>query len=136
MKGKPTEWTPEMITKLEAEFPYRFSRDIGNDLGLSIRTIIRKARELNLKKQDGFLDINRKEITKRATIARPENPTKGDSSFRIPGGEKHQFKKGERRYEIDYEKATKTRNETIKKEKMRLKYGLPQQTNLKLVNIY
>lgn len=136
MKGTKTTWTPEMLDKLKSEFPYRFSRDIGKDLGLSIRTIIRKARELGLEKQQGFLDQNRNEISKRAQEARPENPNKGDSSFRIPGGEKYLFKTGQARYPVDYTKIHQKRNETIKKERLRLKYGLPPKTKMKLVNIY
>lgn len=136
MKGKKTTWTHEMLRKLKEEFPKRFSRDIGKDMDLSIRTIIRKARELNLEKEEGFLDTHRNEITKRAQKARPENETKGDSSFRIPGGEKHQFKKGQPRPKVNYVKIHATRNATIEKEKMRLRWGKPQKTKLKLVNYW
>lgn len=136
MKGLKTVWTGEMIAKLTAEFPVRFSRDVGKDMGISIRTVIRKARELGLEKESGFLDTNRKEITARAREARPANATKGDSTFRIPGGEAFQFKKGQPRHPVDYEKIHEKRNETIKKEKLRIKYGLQQKTKLKLINVY
>lgn len=136
MKGAKIHWTDEMILKLKAEFAIRFSRDIGADMGISIRSVIRKARELGLEKEAGFLDKNRKEISARAQEARPENPTKGDSSFRIPGGEAFQFKKGQARHPVDYEKIHEKRNATIQKEKLRIKYGLQQKTKLKLVNIY
>ena len=39
MKGKKTEWTPEMISKLKQEFPTRISVDIAKELNLSLRTI-------------------------------------------------------------------------------------------------
>jgi hypothetical protein len=66
----------------------------------------------------------------------PGHPHKGDSSYRIPGGEAHQFKKGRPQPEVDYKKVHASRNETIRKEKQRIRYGLPQKTKLKLVNIY
>ena len=135
MKGQKTVWTAEMIDKLKSEFPYRFSRDIGKDLGLSIRTIIRKARELGLEKESEFLDTNRTEISKRAQEARPYNPTKGMKGWSVPGGEKHRFQPGHVP-QNNPEKSRLTRNETIRKEKQRIKYGLPQKTKLKLTNIY
>lgn len=140
MKGLKTIWTAEMIEKLTREFPYRFSRDIGKDLGLSIRTVIRKARELGLEKEEGFLDKNRSEISKMAIEAKPPNPMKGVKGWTVPGGDKFQFKPGnippqKNNPELIYRIKTK-RNETIKREKMRIKYGLQQQTKLRLTNIY
>lgn len=132
MKGLKTIWTNEMIEKLTQEFPFRFSRDIGKDMYLSIRTIIRKARELNLEKEPDFLDINRDKITALATKNKPENPNKGNKDFRIPGGEKYQYKPGQERPIVDYKKIHKNRNETIRKERLRIKYGLPRKTKLKL----
>lgn len=136
MKGKPTIWTTAMTEKLVTEFPIRFSREIGKDLGLSLRTIVRKARELSLEKEPDFLDIRREQITELCIKNRAPNPTKGDKTFRIPGGEKHQFKKGQPRPFVDYDKVLQTRNATIKRERLRLKYGLKQQTKLKLTKIY
>lgn len=134
MKRKKTIWSTEMIQKLMTEFPNRFSRDIGKDLGISIRTVIRKARELGLEKEDSFLDKNRELITQLATDAHPPNPNKGNKDFRIPGGEKFQFKKGQPRPSVDYNKIHQKRNETIRKERIRIKYGLPQKTKLNLKN--
>lgn len=136
MKGRKTNWTAEMVDKLSAEFPNRFSRDIGNDLGISIRTVIRKAREMGLEKENDFLEKNREEISNRAQIARPENPTKGLKGWSVPNSEAYRFKKGnvppnKNNPEL-VERSARTRNETIRKERMRIKYNLPQQTNLNL----
>ena len=136
MKGLKTEWTPGMIEQLQNEFSTRFSRDIGKEMNISIRTVIRKARELGLEKQDGFLETNKMAISALAQAAKSPNPNKGNKEFRILGGEKHQFVLGQERYPVDYTKIHNNRNETIRKEKQRLKYGLPQKTKLKLVNIY
>ena len=40
-------WTPEMIETLVAEFPFAYNRVLAKKLGISMRTLIRKARELN-----------------------------------------------------------------------------------------
>ncbi len=135
MKGLKTNWSDEMIDKLKTEFPNRFSRDIGKDMGISIRTVIRKARELNLEKIDNFLDQNRNEITRLAQENKQSNPMKGVKGFVVPGGEKHQFKKGHTP-KNNPEQSRITRNETIHREKLRIKYGLPQKTKLNLKNVY
>ncbi len=135
MKGLKTNWSNEMIEKLKIEFPNRFSRDIGKEMGISIRTVIRKARELKLEKIENFLDQNRSEITRLAQENKPPNPMKGVKGFVVPGGVKHQFKKGHIPMN-NPEKSRNTRNETIQKEKLRIKYGLPQKTKLNLKNVY
>jgi len=136
MKGKKTEWTPEMIAILQAKFPTEFTFEIAQELGLSKRTIVRKARELGVLKIEGFLETKRAEITEMARKNLRPHPHKGDSSYRIPNGEAHRFKKGRPQPVVDYEQIHNKRNETIRKEKQRIKYGLPQKTKLKLVNIY
>jgi hypothetical protein len=136
MKGIKTTWTTEMDAYLQENFPTKITKDLIPVLGVSLRTIIRRARELKIEKEKDFLEKNRIEISKRAQANKKPNPHKGDSSFRIPGGEKHQFKKGQERHPVDYAKIHEKRNETIRKDKLRLKYGLKQQTKMKLVNFY
>lgn len=131
-KGRKTNWTPEMDEKIIKEFPIRFTREIANELKLGLRTIIRRARELGVDKEENFLEKRRDKISRMAQLSRPENPTKGDSSFRIPGGEKHQFKKGHVPNPEIVAKALKSRKETIKRERIRLKYGLRPITKMKL----
>lgn len=87
-----TNWTKEMIEKLKIEFPYRFSRDIGKDLGLSIRTIIRKARELGLEKEDRFLQKRKAKISELARKAHPPHPMKGVKGWFVPNSEATRFK--------------------------------------------
>lgn len=65
------EWTPSMVKKLRIEFPREFTRVLAKELGVSPRSVIRKARELGIDKIPNFLDINRKEITRMATEAHP-----------------------------------------------------------------
>jgi hypothetical protein len=128
-----TDWTPELIEKLKTEFPVRMTPELVKEWGISQRTIIRKARELGISKAENFHELNQKKINQLISENHAPNPYKGLKGWTVPGGEKFQFKKGHKP-NIDYEKATATRNETIRKEKLRLKYGLKQKTNIKLDN--
>jgi hypothetical protein len=136
MKGQKIKWTEEMVQKLISDFPNRITIDIAKEIGVSLRTAIRKARELGIEKKEGFLDEFRTEITKRAQNNKAPNPNKGNKDFRIPGGENFQFQPGHKPINQNYELIRQKRNETIKREKLRLKYGLRQETKLKLVNYY
>lgn len=133
------EWTDEMIDTITTKFATTFNRELADELGVSMRTMIRKARELGLEKEPGFLDKNRSEISKMAKESRGSNPTKGQKGWSVPGGEKYRFKPG-------HVPATKTdpelverirqkRNATIREEKFRIRVGLKQKTKLNLKNV-
>jgi len=47
-------WEQKEIEKLEELFPVKTNRELSKIFGISIRTVIRKARELNLQKIDYF----------------------------------------------------------------------------------
>lgn len=132
------EWTDEMLSTIRAKFATAYNKELAEELGVSWRTLVRKARELGLEKEAGFLDKRRGEITKMAQVARPENPTKGQKGFVIPGGEKYRFKPGHtpaikgNRELID--RVHRTRNATIREERWRLSIGLGQRTKLRLIN--
>ena len=132
------EWTAEMLETLNNKFPVTFNKELAEELGVSWRTLVRKARELGIEKEIGFLDKRREAITKMAQTARPENPTKGQKGWSVPGSEKYRFKKGHiPAMKTDselVERVRQTRNETIRREKIRLKIGLEPMTKLKLVN--
>ena len=57
-------WSGSMLAELRRLFPVTKNEEIAGVLGVSVRTMIRKARELGLKKDDGWLsgvwDDNRK----------------------------------------------------------------------------
>lgn len=132
------EWTSEMLEAVKNKFPVTFNKELAAELGVSWRTLVRKARELGIEKEPNFLEKRRKTITKMAQSARPENEHKGKKGFVIPGSEKYRFKAGHtpamKGNAALIERARKTRNETIRQERLRLKMGFEQQTNLKLVN--
>lgn len=55
MQGTKIEWTDTMDDKLRREFPTRITKDICAELGVSLRSAIRRARVLGIEKEDGFL---------------------------------------------------------------------------------
>lgn len=141
MQGRKIEWTPEMDDKLRREFPHRITIDICKDLGISLRSAIRRARVLGIEKEEGFLEANRQEITNRATKGLKTTDKHGGRFVKgqhaYPEGE---FKKGhtesEEAKKRRIEKGSATRRQTIYQERLRLKYGLPQRTKLKLNKRY
>jgi len=130
------KWSPEMLVIITEKFAITFNKDLAKELGVGWRTLVRKARELNLEKETNFLDNNRDKISQLATSAKPANPMKGVKGWTVPGGEKHQFQKGnipvtKTNPEV-VEKIRVKRNNTIKRERARLKIGLPPLTKLKI----
>ena len=132
------EWTDEMIEIITSKFATSFNRDLADELGVGVRTVIRKARELGLEKEAGFLEKNRREISQMAKEARRPNPTKGQKGWSVPGSEKYRFKPGHIPAMKDnpelIERVHRKRNETIRNEKFRLKVGLEPETKLRLKN--
>ncbi len=132
-------WTEAMIIALKEKYPFTYNKLLAKQIGVSWRSLVRKARELNIDKEDNFLDNRRDEITAMAVKAN-HNPHTGQKGWYVPGGEDHRFKPGnisimKTNPEI-VEKVRNKRNATIQKEKFRIKFGLQQQTNLRLINIY
>ncbi len=128
-------WTDEMILKLQQLFPVMYNKELAKILGVSWRTLVHKARELNVYKEPCFLEKRRAEITKMAVEAHPPNPHKGDKGWTVPNSEKYQFKTGNTscmKNPVIADKVRNKRNEIIRIERLRIKYGLNQKTNLKL----
>jgi hypothetical protein len=136
-KARPKiEWTAEMIAKLKTDYPCRFNKDVAKELGIGWRSLVRKARELGVEKEPDFLDINRSKIVQLIAAVRKPNPSQACKGFIIPNSEKYRFKKG-------HVPPTKTdgelvkrihekRNDTIRRERLRMRYGLSRITKLKL----
>jgi hypothetical protein len=137
-KKKPGKinWTPEMIQAVKEKFPYNYNRKLAEDIGVSVRSLIRKARELGVEKEQGFLDKRRDEISAMATEAKPPHPFKGVKGWCVPNGEATRFKPGQISImSVDrdlVEKVRSKRNKTIARDRARIRMGLPQLTHLKL----
>lgn len=134
--GNKIQWTPEMIQRLKFNFKYAYNKSLAIDLGVSLRSLIRKARELGLEKEEGFLDKRKNQIQSMARARRRANPTKGMKGWCVPNSEAHRFKKGNVspmavRQDVR-EKVSRSRRKLIEEEKYRIREGLDQITKLKL----
>lgn len=138
-QGKKINWTPDMLNVLTSRFPREFNKDIANSLGVSWRSVVRKAREMGLEKTEDFHKLTGKERGRRAKKSRTHNPAQMGPGFVIPNSEKHRFKKGHtpataRNPEL-VKQIHQKRNELIKRERLRIKYGLPRLSNLNLTTL-
>ena len=79
-------WTPSMLKLLKDYFPHMFNKPLAKWIGVSDRSLIRKARELGLEKRPGFLDDRREEISDLARTSLKKAYREGNTA-----GE---FKKG------------------------------------------
>lgn len=133
---KPVQWEQKRIDYLKANFATNFNKDLAAELGCGWRTVIRKARELGLEKEPCFLDKNRPEIVKRIQKVRIHSPHQQGKGYCVPNSEQFRFKAGNipasKTNTKVAEKARITRNETIRRDRIRLSFGLPQKTKLKL----
>lgn len=53
--SKRIHWSPPMVEKMRRLFPWATNEDLAVELGVSQRTVIRKARELGLSKHPDFM---------------------------------------------------------------------------------
>lgn len=130
------EWTEEMLTRLRFNFPYAYNKYLALDLGVSVRTLIRKAREMGIDKEPSFLEKRRMEISRMAQAYAPPQPTKGVKGWSVPNSKATRFKKGNVPAIVTSpevrEKVRKSRLQLIEDERYRMANGLDRQTKLKL----
>lgn len=135
-QGVKIIWTPEMLEVLTRRFPHEFNKDIAKDLGMGWRSVVRKARELGLSKQEGFHEITGKERGRRAHAVRKHNPAQQGRGFIIPGSEAFRFQKGNVPPQVGnpelVERIHRKRNELIARERIRMKYGFPRLSRLNI----
>ena len=87
-------WTPQMLKLLTDFFPIMFNKPLAKWLGVSQRTMSRKAAELGLKKVDDFFERKSRDIKRLQS----EAIKKSNNGGRIQKGEHRspatEFKKG------------------------------------------
>lgn len=88
-KVKGVEWTPEMLKLLRDFFPIMFNDCLAKWLGVSVRTLVRKARELGLQKVPDFYERKRDAIRERLM--------EGREKYGWGNGVNTRFKKGDPR---------------------------------------
>lgn len=130
------DWTLDMITRLKEEFPTRYNKELAEELKVSWRSLVRKARELGIEKENGFLEKRKPEIQAMAREAHPPHPFKGVKGWCVPNSEEYRFRKGQpSRMKTDPELVQKVRakrNTTIARERRRIRLGLSPLTKLRL----
>ncbi|WP_372775635.1 hypothetical protein [Mangrovibacterium sp.] len=135
-KGIKTEWTEEMLHRMKFEFKYAYNKQLAIDLGVSWRTLVRKAREMGLEKEEGFLEKRKQHIQYLARAKRGPNATKGMKGWCIPNSEATRFKPGNispmTTSQKTRDKVSRSRLKTIEEEKYRIREGIDQITKLKL----
>ena len=134
--------TEEQERWLVKHFKHTSNAECASRLNISSRTVTRIARELDLHKTPQFMRKWSSIGLERAHESHRINGTYPPKGFHIPNSEKHQFKPGvsslqrigKKKEAQRIEKCVATRLKTIKSERARIVFGLPQRTNLKLVH--
>lgn len=118
-------WTDKMLKLLRDYYPTMTNFSLSRLVGVSQRTMIRKARELGLEKADDFMEINRKSISERISAGvrrygpQPTHFRKGERAN--PDGE---FRPGHRESPEVKAKRSASLKETWNRKKILKRYGL------------
>lgn len=119
--NKLIEWTPQKLKLLTDFFPIMFNDALAKWLGVSRRTLTRKAKELGLKKREDFYDLKRDVWVERQR----EALKKVECATRFKRGEHPslatEFKKGHRQSPEIIAKRTEACKKAWKKKKQSLK---------------
>lgn len=118
-------------------FKHTKNADIAERLGISIRSVSRIARKLELKKSRQFINKCTREAYEAAYRSHIRNGTFPPKGYAIPGREKTWFKEGGIKLSPKKEaervrKCVESRRKTFKLEKARATFGIPQETKLKV----
>lgn len=113
------QWTPQMLKLLTTFFPTMFNKPLAKWIGVSQRTMLRKARELGLQKQEGFLDKRRKDINALASEALRKKDSH-PSHFRkgVRFNPEWEFKKGHKESEETKAKRIQSLKESWRRRKL------------------
>ena len=138
MKGRKTILTPDEQQYLINNFPELPNIEVARALNLSPRTVVRLAQQAGLVKSEAFIKRCNEKATKAMAIYHLIHPM--PKGYVIPNREKTQFRKGDsprdrltpEQYEQWQTNLHNARRATIKSERRRILFGLPQRTNLKL----
>lgn len=125
-----------MLQQVRERFPVEFTRVVADSLGVSHRTVVRKARELGIEKEPDFLITRKDEILELADAAcrKAHNPSRWKKGSQA--GKATQFRKGcvsPLKVNRDIvERIRQKRNASIARDRRRIRLGLPQLTRMKL----
>ena len=140
-KFTPIALTDEQEAWFQKHFKHTKNEEIAQRLGISVRSVTRKASKMGLQKTKQFIRKCQLNAAQKANESNRINGTYPPKGYKIPNGEQYRFKKGERpidrigakREAERISKSAESRRATFKLEKARALYGLPRQTKLKVV---
>ena len=116
-------WTPAMLTMIKALFPITFDSSLAMCLRVSKRSLIRKARELGLEKEPGFVEKRKEDIRARQSEALKKTTNtrtrfkKGE--HRNPAGE---YKPGHRETPEERDKRVAAYKATIRRKRLQVRF--------------
>ena len=132
--------TDEQQQWLRDNYATTLNKDCAAHLGISESSVHRWARQLGLTKDpDWFHALVMERVRMMAAVNRGSG-NHGKKNLHL--GEPHRFRKGQTNRERFGEenerrriqRAAATRRETIRKERMRIRWGLPQETKLRVIS--
>lgn len=131
--------TPELRQYLIDNYADTRNEELARHLGCSLRTMSRRAAELGLSKSRQYMAEAQQNAARMAAAANRGCGNRGKENL-LRYGRPHQFKAGvtpeqrlgKERNKCRIERSAETRRETIRKERRRILFGLPQRTKLKL----
>lgn len=140
-KTTPIVLTPKQEAWLRKHFKHTKNEEIAQKLGISVRSVNRKASKMGLQKTRQFIRKCQLEAAQKANESNRINGTYPPKGYKIPNCEQYRFQKGVRpidrigakREAARIMKSAESRRATFKLEKARALYGLPQQTKLRVV---
>ncbi len=141
MKGKKTTLNPWQQKWLAENFAETSNADCAKNLNVGWRTVVRIARQMGLEKSQAFMERSWRKGVETMRIMNQGEGNKGKINLLIYG-KQHQFKPGitsrqrlgdEREVER-IKKAAASRRETVRKELIRIRWGIEQKTKLRLVS--
>lgn len=141
MRGKQTQWQQWQLDYLIANFADTKNEELTAHIGVSLRTMHRMASALGLRKSPEFMVRCHAATVAAAAAANREtggnagkiNLLRNCHRFWFRKGETLRDRIGEERERESRRKSREKRNETIRKERMRINWGLEQRTRMKLV---
>ena len=141
MKGRKTILTQEQERWLAERYPVTKNAELAERLGVSWRTVVRLAHARGLAKSREFIVAVQREGAEAARVMNSGEGNKGKANL-LKYGAAYRFKPGVSSVErlgedVERErlrKAHEKRNATIRRERVRIKWGLPQLTKMRLVS--
>jgi hypothetical protein len=126
--------SPEAGEWIKIHYKHTKNDVIKEKFGISDGALHRFARANGLKKSPQFMAKLRKATTDAAYLSHLKHGTWPEKGYRIPRSEEYQFRVGhkETRTPEQIARSAETRKQTIKEDRARIMFGLPQKTKVKL----